>query len=104
MANNTSGKLRIGWIGTGVMGQSMCGHLLGAGYPATVYSRTKGKASGLIEKGARWAETPRAVAHEADVVFTMVGYPADVREVVLGPDGVLAGARSGAILVDMTTS
>jgi 3-hydroxyisobutyrate dehydrogenase len=98
------GATRIGWIGTGVMGTSMCGHLLDGGYPATVYSRTRSRAESLLERGASWADTPAAVAAEADVVFTMVGYPSDVREVVLGPDGILSAARSGSVLVDMTTS
>ena len=98
------GSTRIGWIGTGVMGASMCGHLLDAGFSATVFNRTKAKAAGLLEKGAVWADSPKAVAECSDVVFTIVGYPADVRHVVLGEDGVLAGLRSGGIFVDMTTS
>jgi 3-hydroxyisobutyrate dehydrogenase len=95
---------RLGWIGTGVMGTSMCGHLLAAGYSVSVYNRTRGRAEPLLASGAIWAETPAAVARTADVVFTMVGYPADVRAVLLGADGVLAGAAPGAIVVDMTTS
>jgi 3-hydroxyisobutyrate dehydrogenase len=95
---------RLGWIGTGVMGTSMCGHLLAAGYSVTVYNRTRERAEPLLARGASWAETPAAVARAADVVFTMVGYPADVRAVLLGADGVLAGAAPGAITVDMTTS
>jgi 3-hydroxyisobutyrate dehydrogenase len=95
---------RIGWIGTGIMGASMCGHLMAAGHPATVFTRTRSRAEPLLARGAVWADTPRAVAAAADVVFTMVGYPADVREVILGPDGVLAGAAPGTILVDMSTS
>ena len=82
--NLSPGSTRIGWIGTGVMGSSMCGHLLAAGFSATVYNRTKAKAEKLLAGGARWAEGPQAVAAAADVVFTMVGYPADVRQVVLG--------------------
>jgi len=97
-------QTRIGWIGTGVMGSSMCGHLLAAGFSATVYSRTKAKAEKLLAGGARWAEGPQAVAAAADVVFTMVGYPADVRSVILGEGGVLAGCKPGNIVVDMTTS
>jgi 3-hydroxyisobutyrate dehydrogenase len=99
-----SERTRVGWIGTGVMGLSMCGHLLEAGYPATVHTRTRGRAEPLLERGARWADTPAAVAAVSDVVFTIVGYPVDVREVVLGEEGVLAGARPGSLLVDMTTS
>jgi 3-hydroxyisobutyrate dehydrogenase len=97
------GKTRIGWIGTGVMGSSMCGHLLAAGYEAVVFNRTKSKAQKLLDAGAAWAEGPKAVAAQADVVFTIVGFPADVHEVVLGPEGVLAGCKPGSILVDMTT-
>ncbi len=98
------GKTRIGWIGTGVMGSSMCGHLIAAGYSATVFNRTPEKARALVEKGAKLADSPRAVAAASDVVFTIVGYPQDVREVTLGPDGTLAGSRPGMVLVDMTTS
>src|SRR2546428_141721 len=95
---------RVGWIGTGVMGAPMCGHLLASGYPVTVFNRTPERARGLLERGAAWAESPQAVAQHADVVFTMVGFPDDVREIVLGPVGTLAGAGHGTILVDMTTS
>ena len=95
---------RVAWIGTGVMGVSLCGHVLEKGYAVTVFNRTQGKARPLIERGARWAASPAEAAREADVVFTMVGFPADVREVYLGAQGILAAARSGAILVDMTTT
>ncbi len=81
---------RIGWIGTGVMGRSMCGHLMKAGYRTTVYNRTQAKADILIEAGAVWGESPAVVASQSDVVFTMVGFPSDVRETILGPQGVLA--------------
>jgi 3-hydroxyisobutyrate dehydrogenase len=97
-------KTRLGWIGTGVMGSSMCGHLLAAGFPLTVYNRTREKAETLLARGAKWADRPGDVAEAAEVVFTMVGYPADVRQVILGPEGVLAGARPGMIVADMTTS
>jgi 3-hydroxyisobutyrate dehydrogenase len=96
--------LRIGWIGTGIMGASMCGHLMAAGHPATIFTRTRARAEPLLARGAVWANTPRAVAAATDVVFTMVGYPADVQEVVLGPEGVLTGAAPGTILIDMSTS
>ncbi len=86
------------------MGTSMCGHLLAGGFPVLVCSRTRERAEPLLDRGASWAETPAAVAGEADVVFTMVGYPADVREVALGARGVLTSARPGCVLVDMTTS
>jgi len=95
---------RIGWIGTGVMGSSMCGHLLDAGFEAILFNRTKDRAQPLLDRGARRAGTPKAVAETADVIFTIVGYPDDVREVILGPDGVLAGCQAGNIVVDMTTS
>ncbi|MEM6329659.1 MAG: NAD(P)-dependent oxidoreductase, partial [Planctomycetota bacterium] len=85
-------------------GASMAGHLLAAGYGLTVHNRTRSKAAPLLDAGAVWAETPRAVAEASDAVFSIVGYPADVRRVALGEDGVLAGARPGAVLVDMTTS
>ncbi len=98
------GESRIGWIGTGVMGSSMCGHLIDRGFSATVHNRTRSKAEPLLARGAAWAGTPKAVAEQSDVVFTMVGFPGDVREVILGPDGALGGARQGSILVDMTTS
>jgi 3-hydroxyisobutyrate dehydrogenase len=95
---------RIAWIGTGVMGASMCGRLMDAGYAATVHNRTRAKAEPLLARGAAWAETPQEAARAADVVFSIVGYPSDVREVILGPAGALAGCRAGTILVDMTTS
>jgi 3-hydroxyisobutyrate dehydrogenase len=95
---------RIGWIGTGVMGVSMCSHLLDAGHRLTVFNRTRDKALTLLEKGATWADSPKAVAQDSDMVFTMVGFPDDVREVILGADGVLAGMKTGGTLVDMTTS
>jgi 3-hydroxyisobutyrate dehydrogenase len=104
MATVQPGKTRIGWIGTGVMGTSMCGHLMRAGFAATVFNRTRSKAEPLLAAGAAWAESPRAVAEASDVIFTIVGYPADVRQVVLGPGGVLEGCRPGKIIVDMTTS
>jgi len=83
-------KTRVGWIGTGVMGRSMCGHLIAAGYTTTVYNRTADKTRELVEKGAILADSPQAVAENADVIFTIVGYPQDVREVNLGPAGTLA--------------
>ncbi len=97
-------QTRVGWIGTGVMWSSMCGPLMSAGFSATVFNRTPAKAEKLLAAGARWAESPQAVAEAADVIFTIVGYPADVRHVILGPGGVLAGCGPGKIVVDMTTS
>ncbi len=95
---------RIGWIGTGVMGQSICGHLLAAGYRSTIYSRTREKAEPLLARGAAWADSPREVAEASDVVLTMVGFPRDVRDVYFASDGVIAGTRPGSLLVDMTTT
>lgn len=97
-------KPAIGWVGTGVMGVSMCGHVLDAGYPVTVTTRSKSKAEGLIARGASWAGTPAEVAAASDISLAIVGFPEDVRQVFLGPDGLLEGASAGDVLVDMTTS
>ncbi len=95
---------KIGWIGTGVMGKSMFGHLLDRGYKGFVYTRTREKASSAIDKGAVWCNSPADVAKNADVIFTMVGFPADVREVYLAPGALIDSAKPGTILVDMTTT
>jgi 3-hydroxyisobutyrate dehydrogenase len=94
----------VGWIGTGLMGTSMCRHLIERGYRAMVNTRTRSKAEDLIAAGAAWEDSPGAVAAASDVVFTMVGTPADVRDVMFGDRGVLDGTRSGSIVIDMTTS
>jgi 3-hydroxyisobutyrate dehydrogenase len=94
----------IAWIGTGVMGRSMCLHLMDKGYEISVYNRTKSKADDLIAAGAKWCETPGEAAAGAEVIFTIVGYPKDVETVILGENGVLETAKEGAIIVDMTTS
>jgi 3-hydroxyisobutyrate dehydrogenase len=94
----------IAFIGTGVMGRSMAAHLLEGGHPLTVYNRSKEKAAELLEKGALWAESPGAAAETADVVISMVGYPRDVEEIYLGPQGIVERAKAGAVLADMTTS
>jgi 3-hydroxyisobutyrate dehydrogenase len=86
------------------MGRSMCGHLLAAGSPVTVFSRTRAKADPLVAEGAAWADSPAAVARASDIVFTMVGVPADVREVYFGRDGIMSALKAGAIAVDMTTT
>src|SRR5499427_108022 len=104
IAKAEPGKTRIGWIGTGVMGRWMCQHLLTKGYKGTVYNRSRDKAKPLLDAGAAWGDSPRAVAERADVVFAIVGFPADVRDVCLGAQGALAGSRPGMVLVDMTTS
>ncbi len=98
------GTTRVGWIGLGVMGASMAGNLLDAGYDLTVFTRTRASAGPALEKGAEWADSPASVAAASDVTCSIVGYPADVRAVILGPDGALSGARPGSVLVDMTTS
>lgn len=97
-------RTKIGWIGTGVMGRWMCEHIMNKGYSATVYNRTKSKSQPLLDKGAKWANSPREVAENSDVIFTMVGFPPDVREVILSENGALAGAKAGRVLVDMTTT
>jgi 3-hydroxyisobutyrate dehydrogenase len=98
------GQTRVGWIGTGVMGRWMCGHLQAKGYAVAAFNRSKAKAQPLLDAGAAWADTPRALAEQSDVVFAIVGFPRDVREVFLGPQGALFGSRAGTVLVDMTTS
>jgi 3-hydroxyisobutyrate dehydrogenase len=99
-----SSETRIGWIGTGVMGLSMCNHVLSKGYKVKIYSRTKAKAQPLLDSGATWAESSRTVAHQSDVIFTMVGFPKDVREVYLGEGGILTTAKPNSIVIDMTTT
>ncbi|AGT31341.1 oxidoreductase [Geobacillus genomosp. 3] len=94
----------IGFIGLGVMGKSMAHHLLKAGYPLLVHTRTKEKALDLLEEGAVWKDTIADLAREADVVMTMVGYPHDVEQVYLGEGGILENARPGTYVIDMTTS
>lgn len=99
--------MRIGFIGTGVMGSSMAGHLMDAGHVLTVHNRTKARAESLIERGAAWAATPEQAARDVDVVITIVGYPRDVEQVYLGGEGgegVVAAAAPGTHLIDMTTS
>lgn len=97
-------KTTIGWIGTGVMGSSMCLHLIKKGYKAVVYNRTKKKAKKLIELGAEWAGSPKLVAEKADVIITIVGFPKDVRQVYFEKNGIFEGIRENSIIVDMTTT
>ncbi len=101
-----SGKTRIGWIGTGVMGRWMCQHAISKGFAATIYNRSKDKpdVKTLLDAGAQWADTPKQVAEASDIVFAIVGFPKDVRDVFLSQTGALAGSKPGTILVDMTTS
>jgi 3-hydroxyisobutyrate dehydrogenase len=95
---------RIGFIGLGIMGQSMAGHILKAGYQLNVFNRSRDKATGLVEQGARWCDSPSEVAKSSDVVITMVGYPHDVEAIYLGSNGIIENAKPGAMLIDMTTS
>ncbi|MEO7191895.1 MAG: NAD(P)-dependent oxidoreductase [Vicinamibacterales bacterium] len=94
----------VAWVGTGVMGLSMCGHLLTAGHHVSVFSRTRERAQPLIDRGAVWASSPAEAAASADVIVTMVGLPADVRDVYLSDHGILRAARSGSLAIDMTTT
>lgn len=94
----------IGFIGIGVMGRSMAGHLMEAGYSLHIYNRTKEKAKSLMDKGAIWEDSPGAVAAASDVIFTIVGFPPDVESVYLDDDGILAHAKPGSVCIDMTTS
>lgn len=94
----------IAFIGTGVMGRSMAGHLLKAGHQVHVFNRTKAKAQTLLDAGAHWHDSAGAAASQADYTFTIVGFPSDVEETYFGEEGVLAHARRSSVLVDMTTS
>ena len=100
----TTHRTKVAFIGTGIMGAPIAGHILDAGYALTVNNRTKSKAEGLLAKGAHWADTPAQAAANADVIFTMLGYPADVEDVYLSTDGLVRAAKKGAYLVDLTTS
>lgn len=98
------GKERVAWIGTGIMGRSMCGHLLKAGYPVQVYNRSRAKAEALAAQGAVVCSSPAEAAKNCDLVFSIVGFPRDVEQVLLGQDGALSALAAGAALIDMTTS
>lgn len=104
MPNRRITMKKIGFIGTGIMGNAMAEHLMAAGYELSVYNRTKEKALNLVEKGARYCETAGQCAMDQDVVITIVGYPQDVEQLYLGEDGIIANAKEGAYLIDMTTS
>ena len=97
-------QTKIGWVGTGVMGRWMCQHVMDLGYTATIFTRTKSKADPLLKAGATWANSPAEVAENSDIIFTIVGFPEDVRQVYLGENGILTTAKSGSIVVDMTTT
>ena len=94
----------IGWIGTGVMGVSMARHLMTAGHPLVIHTRTRARAEPLLAAGAQWADSPLAVAERAEIVCSMVGYPEDVEVTHLGPQGTLSAAKAPALLIDFTTS
>lgn len=96
--------MKVGFIGIGVMGHSIAGHLLDAGHEVHVYNRTKAKADAIVARGAIWQDTPWDVTAASEVVFSMVGYPKDVEEIYYGENGVFHGDITGKILVDMTTS
>jgi 3-hydroxyisobutyrate dehydrogenase len=103
MSNDT--LPRIGFMGLGIMGGAMAGHLRAAGHPMTIANRSRGpRVQALLDAGATWAETPAALAAASDIVITIVGFPQDVEQVWLGADGLLAGAKPGTLLIDMTTS
>jgi 3-hydroxyisobutyrate dehydrogenase len=102
--NPSNERAPVGFIGLGIMGASMAGHLLRGGHSLHVYNRTPSRAEPLLAAGAHWHDSPGAVAAAADVVITMVGTPDDVEAIYLGSDGIVAKARQGAILIDMTTS
>jgi len=94
----------IGFIGTGIMGASMAGHLLDNGYKVNVFNRTISRTDNLVSKGAVWQDSPKLVAEQSDVIITMLGYPTDVEEVYFGASGLLQNARPHSVLIDMTTS
>jgi 3-hydroxyisobutyrate dehydrogenase len=99
-----SDKPPVAFIGTGVMGRSMAGHLVAAGHPLHVFNRTKDKAKALLDAGAHWHSSAARAAEQADVVITMLGFPYDVEQTYLGADGIIEKARPGALMIDMTTS
>ena len=94
----------IGWIGTGLMGNPMVGHLLKAGYKVIVNNRTKSKAQNLIDMGCEWFETPAEIAANSDVVVTIIGFPKDVEECYFGEQGIFKTIKPGSLLIDMTTT
>lgn len=95
---------RIGFIGIGVMGESMAGHILDAGYELHVYTRTKEKAENLISRGAIWEDSVTMLAKNSDVVITIIGTPEDVKSVYFGRDGLIENLKASSYVIDMTTS
>lgn len=100
----TMEKPKIGFIGTGVMGKSMADHLLQAGYPVSIYTRTKSKADSLLEKGATWEDSVASLSRKCSIIITIVGYPQDVEAVYFGSTGILENVQAGSYVIDMTTS
>lgn len=96
--------VKIGWIGTGIMGAPMAMHLVDAGYRVSVYSRTKSKSEKLIARGCKWYDSPAAITENCNVIFTIVGYPRDVEEVYFGDDGIMQALKKDAVVIDMTTT
>ncbi|MDP3622071.1 MAG: NAD(P)-dependent oxidoreductase [Polynucleobacter sp.] len=96
--------MKIGFIGTGIMGKSMASHLMAGGHSVQIYNRSRDKAEELLARGATWFETPASLAAASDVIITIIGYPKDVEAIYLGPDGILQNAKKGCITIDMTTS
>ncbi|WP_261301313.1 NAD(P)-dependent oxidoreductase [Paenibacillus andongensis] len=94
----------VGLVGTGVMGKSMAGHFIQAGYEVHIYNRTKSKAQDLLDQGAHWQDSPGLLAQQCDVIITMVGFPNDVEEIYLGENGLLTNTKPGSYVIDMTTS
>jgi 3-hydroxyisobutyrate dehydrogenase len=95
---------KVGFIGLGIMGASMAGHILAGGHALHVYNRTRAKAADLVARGAVWHDTPGEIAATCDAVITIVGVPQDVETIYLGPSGMIEQAKPGTVLIDMTTS
>ena len=100
----TATNTPIAWIGLGIMGTSMAGHLLDAGYPLTIHTRTKSRAEPLLARGAKWADSSQEASENCEYVFSMVGMPAEVDEVFLGAHGILKAKNSPRVIVNMATS
>lgn len=104
LSNLDTSRANVGWIGTGIMGAAMCRRIMDRGYNTYVHNRSKHKAEELIKNGATWCHSPAEVVNSSDVVFTMVGFPSDVREVYFGKKGIFKALGTGKFLVDMTTT
>jgi len=99
-----SKNIPVGFVGLGIMGQSMAGHILKAGHALHVFNRTRPRAEAIVARGAVWHDSVGAMAAASDLVISMVGYPADVEEIYFAAGGIIESARPGTVLVDMTTS